>query len=269
MIIVRGNSGLHLAGENIHIERAAGRVNHRRAHHAFFRNDIEVARARMVTLAKFGRRRIRGNAEVGFPEQPAVCITVAVRVERIDRIMHGGDEEHIAHAFAGNGQVRQDQRLRINVAIHRVAEQLAEAGHVDVGGRQQRFPGIQALAGVVVVVGQDGSFLRAGQCGESLGRAAPRQAGRVGDGNRKIIWCAGGQSADLNHDGTGLRAGGKLVRPGGRVGAAIAGTVINPGGRIFVAGVQHLAVDGGKGGGNSGRRLVCDRRQCGRGGGKT
>ena len=91
--------------------------------------------------------------------------------------MHGGDEEHIAYAFAGNGQVRQYQRLRINVAIHRVAEQLAKAGHVDVGRCEQRFTGIQALAGVVVMIGQYGGFLRAGQRGESLGRAAPRQAG--------------------------------------------------------------------------------------------
>src|SRR5713101_6548451 len=108
----------------------------------------------MITSAVFGGGGDGGDAQVGFPKQVPVGVAVAVGVEGINRVMHCEDKHDVARAFAWNVQVVDDQRLGIDVAVHRVAEQFAEAGDIDVRQGQKRFVCVLPLACVVVVVGE-------------------------------------------------------------------------------------------------------------------
>ena len=69
--------------------------------------------------------------------------------------MLGGDEDDIMGSLASNSHVGQNERLGINVAIHRVAEYPAEAVHVDVREGEVRFVRVQAGASEVVVLHED------------------------------------------------------------------------------------------------------------------
>ena len=57
-----------------------------------------------------------------MPKWIGIACGVVVRIEGIDAVMLGRDEEHIVHALAGNGHVSEDQRLAVNLAIHGIGK---------------------------------------------------------------------------------------------------------------------------------------------------
>ena len=56
----------------------------------------------------------------------------AIRVEGIHAVVLGGNIHHIVHAFAGDDDTRDIQRLSVDVAVDRTRKQFAEVSHVDV-----------------------------------------------------------------------------------------------------------------------------------------
>src|SRR5690348_5136154 len=112
-------------GSGKDIERAGFKVNdgcrgdanigpNKRTLHDVFRWQGNAAR--LVEKAHFPQRRIGG----------------AVRVEGVNAIVLGGDEQNVMHAFAGNLDRREEERLRVYRAIHLERADLAKLFNVDV-----------------------------------------------------------------------------------------------------------------------------------------
>ncbi len=80
-----------------------------------------------------------------------------VGVEGIDRVVLGGDNHDVVWpgTGAGHAQAADVERLGIDLAVYRVAGDLAEGRGVHVGGCQGRLIEVGAGAELVVVVGED------------------------------------------------------------------------------------------------------------------
>src|SRR5579864_741642 len=65
----------------------------------------------------FNRARCNGRPKVLLPER---LWTQTVRVKGIDGIMLGGDEHHVVHAACNITQAGNEQRLSVDLAIHRI-----------------------------------------------------------------------------------------------------------------------------------------------------
>ena len=68
-----------------------------------------------------------------------------IRIKGVYRVVFGGNEHNIV-AGTGHRQSRQIQRLRIHLAVHLQIAQQPEAGHIDIGRRQDRLGGVLARA---------------------------------------------------------------------------------------------------------------------------
>jgi len=86
-----------------------------------------------------------GFQEADVPER----IDRRVGVEGIDAVVLGGDVEDVVGAFAGDGDMRDVERLGVDVAVHLQREPLAELGGTDSRRRERGFVEIGAGAGVV------------------------------------------------------------------------------------------------------------------------
>ncbi len=92
--------------------------------------------------------------ERGLPERGAG----GIGVKGVDAVVFGGDKDNVV-ASALDGEVGKVEWLRINLAVHGVAELQSESFRVDVGGRQHGFVGL--LTGVIVAVLPSGVVERA------------------------------------------------------------------------------------------------------------
>ena len=103
-------------------------------------------RADLIAATIVGRRLSR------FERPYVPNRSTGVSIEGIDAVMfRRHDEQIVSTAFRADR--RKIQRLRVDLAVDGDGEQLAEASGVYVGSRENRLCGVQAGAGVVVVVG--------------------------------------------------------------------------------------------------------------------
>src|SRR2546421_7260653 len=97
--------------------------------------------------------------ETDLPQRSGVGARTIVRVESINTVVLGRDEEDVMRAFVDDGHVRDIKRLGINVTVHGVGEQSAERRAIDIRKRQNGF--IRILSGArVVVVLRPNAYLR-------------------------------------------------------------------------------------------------------------
>ncbi len=186
-----GNVGA-IMGKHIEIKGAAYRINDRRGGDAHFGVQIMIG---SIAVAKIVVGHHSRNAQIGAPQQSAICPRVAVGVKRVNAVVLRGHIDDVMHSLTGNGDIGHDQRFRVHLAIYRVGEQLAETVHIDVAGRQYGFIRVRPIARVVVVICQHGHQWQIGsQRGEGLGRGGPGDSDIIGSGSREKIDRVGGQT---------------------------------------------------------------------------
>src|SRR5581483_3626826 len=142
-------------GDQIH--RSGSDIDDRCSGDADLRQDVggaDIIRARRGDASA-------GVDEASLPKRHGVAPRIAVGVESIDAVVFGNDKDHVVNALVGYGDVRNIERLRINVAVHGVREKLAEAVGVDVTGRQGGFVRVRPHARTVVVIRPD---VHLGEC---------------------------------------------------------------------------------------------------------
>ena len=138
----------HLFGFHFDIKRAADRIDHRRGRNSHFGSNVR--RAEVAIGHRCDARA--GVQKTGLPQRRGVRALVTVRVKCIDAVMFGGHKHDVMRALTEDRHVGHDQRLSIDVPIHRVAEELAERVCIHIGRRKVRLVGIESLARVVVMV---------------------------------------------------------------------------------------------------------------------
>ena len=215
-----------LVGKHVEINRAGHRVNNRRARDAHFRDQIVIS---SVTIAKIAVGHHGGNAQIGAPKQSAGRPTVAVGVKRINTVVFRGHIDHVMHPFARNGHIGHDQRLRIDMPVHRVGKNPAETAHIDVSRCQQGLVCVRPDTGVVIVVRQHGHQRHrriGGQRGEGLGGRGPGGADTVRSRSGEEINRVGGQTRNRRRKSPRLLPQGNDVRPTRGIGAAITRSII-------------------------------------------
>ena len=136
-----------------HVYRVAGAIDGRRAHNADLVLDIGVGPYRRSD----DRQRIYRSAEIHMPQ--GHCRSRRVCIESVQAVVHGGDDENVARACAGQVQRVYVERLRIDLTVHRISEELAELRGIHVIRIQQRFVqrGVRAI---VIVIGREHVDLR-------------------------------------------------------------------------------------------------------------
>lgn len=95
-----------------------------------------------------------------LPEWPTIGSAVAVGVEGVHRIMLCSNKDYVMRRLVRKGEIANIERLRINLAIHRVAKQLAKCIDVDIGRSKNSLLRILALMSVVIAPGQHIGGLR-------------------------------------------------------------------------------------------------------------
>ena len=121
-----------LQGLGNHVQDSGPRIDHAGAEDADFRRDV---REGTQVADQHGRRNRR--AQIDLPKYHRR--SRRVRVECIDAIVFGGDEEHIARSTFGNRKATDVERLGEDLAIHREYTQFSEAPGRDVGNYQFCF----------------------------------------------------------------------------------------------------------------------------------
>jgi hypothetical protein len=103
---------------------------------------------------------MRGADHAGLPKRATIRSAVAVGVEGVYRIMFCSNKDYVMGRLVRQGEIGNIQRLRINLAIHRVAKQLAKRIGVDIGRSEKGLQGILALMSIVITPGQHIGGLR-------------------------------------------------------------------------------------------------------------
>src|SRR6267154_444223 len=142
-----------------HVERAGGWVDHRCAGDADDRNDVDlVADVCAVHHASACSGPVRGVKKSDAPKWGSIGgWRIAVGIESVNAVVLGGDEYHVvlraslgcagAHGYSWN-----IKRLRVNVAVHRVGEELSELTGTHIGRREDSFTGVGAGTGDIVML---------------------------------------------------------------------------------------------------------------------
>ncbi len=74
--------------------------------------------------------------------------------------MFCSNKDYVMCRLVRQREIADIERLRINLAIHRVAKQLAKSIGVDIGRSKNGFLGILALMSIVIAPGQHIGGLR-------------------------------------------------------------------------------------------------------------
>ncbi len=104
-------------GHGDRVYSAGLRIDHRRAGNADFRHDLSAAGVLVGHSSNAGR----GVQKADVPQQHP-----GIGIESVDAIVLGGHVYRVVDALAGDVHVGHDQRLGVDVAVHRVREQPAE-----------------------------------------------------------------------------------------------------------------------------------------------
>ena len=89
-----------------------------------------------------------------------------VGVKGIDAVVFRGHENHVVDGAVGHGQALHVERLGVDLAVHGIAEQLAERAGVHVRRGQDGFLQILSRVLVVIVTSQNIHRLRKGKSGQ-------------------------------------------------------------------------------------------------------
>src|SRR5712672_4302939 len=142
-----------------HVECARRWVDHRCAGDADDRNDVDlVADVCAVHHAGAWSGTVRGVEKSDAPKWGSIGGgRIAIGIECVNAVVLGGDEYHIvlgaSLGCAGtHGYSRKIKRLRVNVAVHRVGEELSELTGTHIGWREGSFTGVGAGARDIVML---------------------------------------------------------------------------------------------------------------------
>ena len=137
-----------------------------------------------------------------------------VGIEGVHAVVLGRDEDDVVHA-AGDGEVRNVERLCVGGSIGRALEELAEAARgTHQSGRECIFVQVLTGACVVTVTREDTRQIRDGD----RRRARLRSIGSTGGANRMRTECAARrvQAACADHSDSPIAAGNPVNGPLGR-----------------------------------------------------
>jgi hypothetical protein len=88
-----------------------------------------------------------------LPQGGAVRAAICIRIECVHRVVLSANKDNVMRG-AIDRQAAHVKRLRIDVAVDRIGEELAERVGVYVGGGQYGFVRILSLVGVVIPPGE-------------------------------------------------------------------------------------------------------------------
>src|SRR5262245_61445716 len=125
-----------------YVECADGRVDDRRRGYTDFRREVgiflgDVRAGNRIAKANLPNRTLSGGI---------------VGIITVNAIVFSGDVDNVANANLGNINGRCVERLRVDVAIHRSGEKLAERARTDVRSRQKSLAQIRSGAPGIVVL---------------------------------------------------------------------------------------------------------------------
>ena len=125
-------------------------VDYWRAGNADFGHD--VGRADIVVGYR-GDTRGRVD-EADPPERRRIGTAGIIRVEGIDAVMLRRQEDHIVRALVWDRNVRQIERLGVNITIHKLGKQFTESVCVDSCWSEHGLISVQSGPRIVIVIGQ-------------------------------------------------------------------------------------------------------------------
>ena len=133
------------------VHRVGREVDGRSTGDADFGDDVGCREVTVWNSGGAGGRAVRGVEKSDLPERSAsgVC------VEGVDAVMFGGYERDVVGAFAGDGDALHVKGLRVDAAVNRIGEELAEIRRGNVGGSENGFAGVGAGAKIVAVLRDD------------------------------------------------------------------------------------------------------------------
>src|SRR5262249_21050014 len=111
-----------LFGPGEDVERTRHRVDYRSA------KDADLAQD--VVGSELNCARRDGGAEVDLPEGEFGVRVIGI--EGVDAVMHRSDEDYVARPITWHRQLRDIQRLGVDLAIHRTHVKLTKRLYVDV-----------------------------------------------------------------------------------------------------------------------------------------
>ena len=137
-------------GHRDHVKSAGCGVDHRCA------GDPDLGRHGItVQYVGDGCRPFAGGGigEADLPKRRSVHSGAGIGVESVDGIMCGGDEDYVVDALARDRDRGQVERLRVDLPVHRMGEELAELDWRDIRRRQDRFLKILSGSCEIVAIG--------------------------------------------------------------------------------------------------------------------
>jgi hypothetical protein len=129
-------------------------VNHRGGADANFRMDVRCADIGGRHGGRPRRGPMSGADHARLPEWPTIGSAVVVGVEGVYRIMFCSNKDYVMRRLVRQGEIADIERLCINLAIDRVAKQLAKRIGIDIGRSKNGLLRILALMGIVIAPGQ-------------------------------------------------------------------------------------------------------------------
>ena len=127
-----------------------------------------------------------------MPELPGGAV---VGVEGIHTVVLCGDEDDVADAEPGDVQVRDVQRLRVDVSVNGIGEQVSERPGDDVGRSQHGLGEVLAGAGVVVALREHADLRARHMRAQEEQRKRERQRDRTPDRFGHHLRVDGGRAA--------------------------------------------------------------------------
>ncbi len=159
-------------------QRPGSGINDWRAHNSHVAAEILI-----IAPASPGHVRVARRHRV-WPKKTDVPVSVTgqgiVRIEGVNRIVDRGDNHNIARPVRAEVHIGHDQRLGVNLVIHRPREHEAKLVRVDIGDVQDGFRQVRTRAGQVIVLGKNGDI-------------RPSGAPEAQDEKRKNGTCHGGE----------------------------------------------------------------------------
>src|SRR5439155_23388949 len=99
--------------------------------------------------------RNRGHTGGGIDKAHLTQRNGAIGVKGVNTIVFRSGEHDVVHAFFGNRDSGQVERLRVDIAIHSIGKQLSKLPGIDIRGIEYGFGEVLSGARQIVVVGED------------------------------------------------------------------------------------------------------------------
>lgn len=133
------------------VHSVGGEVDGGSTSDADFGDDVCGGKVAVGNSSSPGGRAVSGIEKSDLPERSAG----SVRVEGIDAVVFGGDEDDVVSALAGDGETLNVKRLSVDAAVNGIGEEFAEICGGDVRRSEDGFVGVGAGTQIVVVLRED------------------------------------------------------------------------------------------------------------------